>query len=412
MRILMVTAHFPYPPDNGASIRDFNLIKLISRRNDITVLSFYEQSSRLAHKPELKKYCRLLDPVYRISTRSKFLRFKNALFNPLYPVRPFHAVHYYHPRMAAAVAQATAREEYDLVQIGFTHMAQYHRFVPPGVAKVLDTHNAEHRMIARYSEITGNLLSKFYLAYQSRKLKRYEARVIPHFDCCICVSENDRAELEKVCPPGTRFEVIPNGVDTEFFTPAPAGDNQTIDILYHGAMSVGMNIDAATYFLKEILPLVRRRIPDANFTIAGAGPPSSLRAAALRAGNVTVTGRVEDMRPLIASAKVVVVPSRVGSGTKLKILESFAAGRAVIATPVGAQGIGAEHGKEIMVADSPAGFADSVVRILTDSSLRRMLEVKARELVVSKYDWRNFGEKLQGIYSAAVANRRVRTASG
>lgn len=408
MKILYITAHFPYPPNNGARVRDFNILVQLSQKCQVTLLSFYEHAEQLAMAPELEKYCRDVHLIYRRSDESRFLRYFNAATNLLYPVRPFHAVNYYSIKFKNRLIKVLQDQTFDLVQIGFLHMAQYIKVVPREIPVLLDTHNADHLIMHRYFEAEQNLLKKCYLRYQREKLKRYEKKMCKKFERCLTVSEKDKSELMSVCSKNASFSPIPNGVDIDYYTPTILFTQETYctDLIYHGTMSGYMNVDAIIYFYEKIFPYIRREIPDVKLTIAGSNPDKKLLNLANIDKNVVVTGTVDDMRPYVAGSKVVIVPLRIGGGTRLKIVEAMAQEKPVVSTSVGCEGLEVTRGEDIIVADDPKKFANRTVELLKDEGLRIKIGVNGRKLAETKYDWKIIVDELYSVYQSVIEVRK------
>jgi glycosyltransferase involved in cell wall biosynthesis len=222
---------------------------------------------------------------------------------------------------------------------------------------------------------------------------RFEDRTIRRFDGILAVSNADRDTFGRLYPGAAArpIHVVPTGVDTAFF--APAGDAPEAaspaasrSLIFTGSMDWLPNEDAMAFFCRDILPLLRSEEPDVTISIVGRAPTPAVRRLASEHG-VTVTGRVDDVRPYMRDAAVYVVPLRIGGGTRLKIFEAMAMAKAVVSTTVGAEGLPVTAGEHLLIADEPRGFARGVVRLLRDIDKRRAVEQAARQLVVSKYDW-------------------------
>ncbi len=404
MKVLLITAHFPYPLNNGARIRDFNILKRLSEKCEVSLLTFYEFQEQIDCLPILRKYCTEIEAVLRKSDKARLLRNLNIVTNPFFLSRPFHAVNYYSRKFEKVLQRLVDSKKFDIVQIGFLHMAQYIKSIPGEIPVLLDTHNAEHLIMHRYFEAEKNLLKKFYLLYQREKLKRYEKKMCRRFDRCLTVSEKDKAELMYVCDEKASFSVIPNGVDIDYYTPTILSNREAYctDLIYHGTMSGHMNVDAIIYFYDNILPYIRTKIPDVKLTIAGANPDKKLLNLSKIDKNVVVTGAVDDMRPYVAGSKVVIVPLRIGGGTRLKIPEAMAQEKAVVSTSVGCEGLEVTPDKDIIVADNPKEFANRTVELLKDEGLRLKIGLNGRKLVEAKYDWRIIVEKLYSLYQEVI----------
>jgi glycosyltransferase involved in cell wall biosynthesis len=222
---------------------------------------------------------------------------------------------------------------------------------------------------------------------QAAKWRHWAQRVLPGFDLVVAVSDED---LRALPVPPSQLAVIPNGVDTASFspTPLPAGPR----LVFTGALYTGPNRDGLQWFCREVLPLIRRQQPNATLTIAGMAPTADVAALGAVEG-VNVLSDVADIRPFIGEARVVVVPLRVGSGSRLKILEALAAGRPVVSTTVGAEGLDLEPGRHLLLADEPAAFAEAVCRLIGDEASARSLVGPGRRAVEELYAWPDIGER-------------------
>jgi glycosyltransferase involved in cell wall biosynthesis len=229
---------------------------------------------------------------------------------------------------------------------------------------------------------------------------RAEQNYLKLADHVLAVSENDRDEFVSFLDP-TRLTVIPTGVDTEFFQPSPE-EEAPDSIVFTGSMDWLPNEDAMVYFIEQILPLIRNELPQASLKVVGRKPSRRLQELAARKPGVELTGWVEDVRPHVARGAVCVVPLRIGGGTRLKIFEAMAMGKAVVSTSIGAEGLPVQHSQDILLADDPAEFAHSVVSLLRNSSERKRLGVAARKLVEENYGWPKIARTFAAVLAQVV----------
>jgi glycosyltransferase involved in cell wall biosynthesis len=217
---------------------------------------------------------------------------------------------------------------------------------------------------------------------------RFERDALSRFDLTLAVSDADRETFQRLYPDALKapLQVIQTGVDTRYFAPDESMPRRAAHLVFSGSMDWLPNEDAVTYFCREILPQIRMDEPETTFTIVGRAPTPAVTRLAATPG-VTVTGRVDDVRPYLREAAVYVVPLRIGGGTRLKIFEAMAMAKAVVSTTVGAEGLPVDDGVHLLLADEPQVFARSVVRLLRRLDRRRALEAAARQLVVDRYDW-------------------------
>jgi glycosyltransferase involved in cell wall biosynthesis len=279
-------------------------------------------------------------------------------------------------------------------------------------ASVLFTHNVEAEIWRRHADTADSFPRRLLYRQQWRRMRRFERRTLARFDRVLAVSDVDRDTFARLYPGAldAPAAVIPTGVDTTYFTPAPtapAGHR----LVFTGSMDWLPNVDGVLHFCRDILPLIRRQVPDVAFTIVGRAPTHTVRNLADEPG-VSVTGRVDDVRPYLAEAAAYVVPLRIGGGTRLKIFEAMAAGRAVVSTSIGAEGLPTEPGRHLLLADAPESFAASVVALLTRPALRHSVEGEARALVANGYDWRHAAAHLErAIVDTSPRTRQRRAAS-
>lgn len=298
--------------------------------------------------------------------------------------------------MCDMVGRLHAHHHFDIVQV---HQAYLAETLPSRITakKVLDMHDVLSDYEYRAMEAVSRPSHRFHAWMEWQKMRVYERRQVRKFDHCLVVSETDLLSLQKLAP-DVRATVIPNGVDTEYFRPVgcPTGGE---NIVFVGSMNFQPNIEAVLWFYRSILPLIRDRIPKVHFTIVGWQPPKEI----IDLGDdpaITVTGTVDDVRPYIDEAAVFVVPLRLGSGTRLKILDAWSMGKAVVSTNVGAEGLPVQPEENILLADDAGSFASAVVRLLDNGPLRERLGKNGRELVLAQYAWDTIAGRLDSVYSS------------
>jgi glycosyltransferase involved in cell wall biosynthesis len=271
--------------------------------------------------------------------------------------------------------------------------------VSPRPLVVFDDINAEYLLQKRAFETDARQPSRWLAALYSyiqwRKLQRYEAHACRQSDRVIVVSEADAKALQSLVP-ALQCAVVPNGVDTDFFRPREAEDSDTT-LVFTGKMDFRPNVDAVLWFTREVLPLIRREVPQASLKVVGRSPHARLRSLQ-GSSDVVLTGYVDDVRPYIAEAAVYVVPLRVGGGTRLKLLEAMSMARAIVSTSLGCEGIAVQSDRELVIADDPVSFAQAVVGLMRDRDRRSELGVSARELAVAQHDWRYITPLLERVY--------------
>lgn len=420
-RVLILTPQFPYPPHQGTTIRNYNLIAGLARRHEVHLLSFGDPQQ--CQDTPLSQVCRSVQvvPAPQRTTRQ---RLAGLLFSGL----PDMAQRLPSTGFRAALDATLEREDPDVVQVEGIELAQYllhvaaRRDRQPRPRLIFDDHNAEYVLQQRACETDARqlwprrkgdneiersgapgtmgrgrrLAGAVYSFIQWRRLRGYERRTCLAADRVVAVSDADAGALRALVP-GLEPVVVPNGVDMDFYgaaIPPLAGGPGPCDLIFTGKMDFRPNVDAALWFAHNVLPLIRREAPDARFWIVGQNPHP--RLASLPAGTaVELTGWVEDVRPYIAAAAAYVVPLRIGGGTRLKILEAMAMGKAMVSTTLGCEGFEVVDGQELLIADEPSEFAAAVLQLLRQPATRERLGRAARRFAGSRYDWRMIVPKLE-----------------
>ncbi len=388
MRILWLNASLLLPLDKGGRLRTWHLMRHLARRHTITYLSFADPQQPPADRDGMSEVCAELVTVPRTEQTKSGLQFYASVAKHLFDPVPYAVAQYRSRAYRAAVDRALTHATYDRIVCDFLVPAiNLPRQLP--APSVLFTHNVEAEIWRRHAETESGRLKKPLFRNQWLRMRRFEARTLARFDRILAVSDVDRDTLQALYPAsmaGKSISVVPTGVDTAFFADVPAEPISPRRLVFIGSMDWLPNVDAVTHFAREILPRIRGAEPNVTFSIVGRAPTPAVQQLAELPG-VEVTGRVDDIRPYLASAAVNVVPLRIGGGTRLKIYEAMAAGRATVSTRIGAEGLPTEHGRHLLLADDAAAFADAVVALLRNADERRTLASNARALVTSRYDW-------------------------
>ncbi len=386
MTVLWVTFGLPYPPDSGVRLRDFHLIREISKTARILLFCLIPHGGE-SDAGELRNYC---DRIETWEMPSGFPPLQLFLSLPLGAWRNFY------PEACSQIRAMALAERPDVVQIEHSLLAAYIQAVPAGAgcSTLLSLHNVAFEQYRQMASLDCGLLKRIGYRIKSWIMQRTETHYIPSFDCCVTVSCAERDLLRNLLPM-TVPVVVENGVDCA----APRYFNAPgAVLLFAGVMDYPPNGDAAVFFCRSILPLIRSRVPDVKVLIVGHAPPVEVRALMNEPG-VIVTGRVNDIRPYYAQASIAIAPLRAGGGTRLKILEAMAQGRPVVSTSMGCEGLEVEDQVHLLIADDAHCFADSVTRLLLDWILYEKIAAAARSLVEQRYDWPVIGKQLLAAYS-------------
>ena len=306
------------------------------------------------------------------------------------------------PGAGRAIRALLAAERFDAVVYQGVIVAD-HR-LPPGPRVVIDEHNLEYELMERSAAQARSTPRLVHYALEAAALKRVELGLLARADLVSVTSERER-ELLGALLPGASVVVTPNGVDTEAFAPDAERAEMPERVIFTAFMDYHPNEQAAHYFADTIWPRVRAEVPDATWYLVGARPPASFARLAALPG-VTVTGPVAEMQPYLAAAAVAIAPLLVGGGTRLKILEALAMGKAVVTTALGCEGLDVTSGEHLLVADDPGEFADAVIGLLRDDARRARLGAAGRALVEEKYSWARSGRALVQAVERCVAERR------
>jgi sugar transferase (PEP-CTERM/EpsH1 system associated) len=390
MRILWLKSDLLLPLDKGGKLRTWHLMRHLAQRHDITYLAFAEPDTPAAYIAGMKEVAARVETIPRAEPAKGTLRFyADAAAHVVDPL-PYAVGKYRSTAFRRRIAQLLHEKPFDLIVCDFLFPAVNLPAALPCPA-VIFTHNVESEIWRRHAETKTNALAHLLYGAQYRRMLRYEGRALRRFDGVLAVSDADRDTFARLYPGALRrpVHVVPTGVDTEYFVPStiPNPHAPTPSLIFTGSMDWLPNEDAMIFFCREVLPAIRADVPEATLTIVGRAPTPAVKRLADDFAGVRVTGRVDDVRPYMREATVYVVPLRIGGGTRLKIFEAMAMGKAVVSTTVGAEGLPVVNGEHVLVADEPNTFARAVARLLRDSGRRAAIESAARALVVERYDW-------------------------
>jgi polysaccharide biosynthesis protein PslH len=396
MRILSITPYLPAPPDFGGAARIYNILRQLQERTELTVFSLAAPGDDVAESSQA--FDRLITAQVPLTARQPAnLSKRSVQMRSLLSRDSFQRRFYWHDSAQRRLDELLAREKFDIVQIEFSQMAAYQT---AGSAKrVLDLHNIEHDVL-RQAAAHSSGPKRVFNRWEWKKLRQEEEQAWKDADLCLATSEPDAARVSSVT--GEECLVVPNGVDDQFFERQPMDAAEPGSIVFTGAIRYQPNADAVTYFVRRVWPLIRDLEPSATFNIVGADPPDEVIRLGELSG-VRVSGSVEDVRPWLASASVVVVPLLSGGGTRLKILEAFASGRPVVSTTVGATGLDVDDDKHLIISDRPMDMAQSVVSVLRNRSLAQSLGDNAYQLVQANYRWSTIVDRLCAQYQELVS---------
>jgi glycosyltransferase involved in cell wall biosynthesis len=406
LRILYVSPLPPSPPRFGAQARIHGLARKLAACHDVTMVTLIDEGFDSAEcERAVREYCRdvvlVPNPNGRGGLARRWLQLRSLASRRSYEHRRSSA-----PALQQVLDRLLQRQRFDIVNLEFPYLAHLRlRQSPPGTPRpplVLDAHEIAYDIARQVARRAGSVARRLHAALNWRKLRKDECAAFRTADGIYACSAADR-ERVLAHAPSARTAVIPNAADVDFFQPSlPERPPVAATVVFFGLLSSFPNVDGLRVFLREIWPPILAARPDARFKIIGARPARSLLE--LAGPKVEITGFVEDLRPHLASAAALVVPLRVGGGTRLKIVEGMAMGRPIVSTALGAEGIDAVPGRDILIADEPTAFAESVVRILADPDLAARLGRSARRLAVERYSWAAAALDLERFFREVIAS--------
>jgi glycosyltransferase involved in cell wall biosynthesis len=407
MRVLFLSQIVPYPPHGGVLQRGYNILRELGNLAEVHLLAFIHPEAlptpdTLAESREaLGRFCRTVE-YFPLWVKKSPLHKAAGLGLSLFSREPFGAIAHRSRAFSQRVAAAAGANRFDVVHVDTIGLSGFVDLEHPPAATVLTHHNIESMLMARRSQVQPGVAARAFLAREAAKLQNAERRIPPRFDLNIVMSESDGRALAELAP-AARAAVVPNGVDTNYFTPAL--NRETPALIYGGGMNMFANRDAVMYFITEVWPSIQAVRPDVRFFAVGQDPPRELLALAERDSRIVVTGYVTDIREYIGQAAVYVVPLRVGGGTRLKVLDALAMGKAMVSTSTGCEGINVTPGEHLQIGDTPQAFAEATLALLGDPQRRQALGQAARALVEREYAWPVVGRQLVDSYHEAIRVR-------
>ncbi len=387
MNVLWLNAGLLLPLDKGGKLRTWHLMRQLARRHHISYLSFADPTATPGDLDGMLDVCRRLDTVPRRDPPKGTWRFRLDAARYIPQRVPYAIAKYRSASYRRCLSDLLRHRRFDVIVCDFlVPLVNLPEDLP--YPTVLFTHNVEAEIWRRQAATAVNPVARALLRQQWRRMARFERRALARCDLVLAVSHADVDTFTRLYHGAARrpMHVVQTGVDTEYFSP-DAAPPRPAHLVFTGSMDWLPNEDAMRHFVHEILPRIRAVEPSVTLSIVGRDPTSTVQQLADHAAGIEVTGRVNDVRPDIARSQVYVVPLRIGGGTRLKIFEAMAMGRAVVSTTIGAEGLPVTSGRDIVIADGPDAFSRAVVDLIRNQERRRRIEAAARQLVVDRYDW-------------------------
>lgn len=398
LRVLLVSTQFPLPTRSGFTMRVYHLTRHLARRHDVTLLSYVDDaaSDSVASMRDVVP----VEPVEYEWPRGARKRLAQA--TSVASRTPFICRLMHTRAMQRALDRLCHAIDYDIVQLESSPLCTFR--LPPRPRLVLDEHNIEYEVFERMHRSERSLSRRLFSRLEAHRFRELEQACWRRADGVAVTSERENAIVRSQAG-ATPTAVVPNGVDLEYFRPAASPPDPETAV-FIGALDYRPNLDAAMHLVDDIWPLVTARHPAARLTIGGRGAREVSNR--LRRRGVILIGEVPDVRPYLERAAVVVVPIRMGGGTRLKVIEGLAMGKAMVATRLGAEGVNVENGEHLLIADAPQEFAAAVVDLFENSDLAARLAVAARARMEREYGWPLAADRLEQLYERVL----LRTPSG
>lgn len=387
MNLLVVSPNLPRPL-SGASTRNYYLLRALARKHTVALVALVDgaELEEPKHISLLESFVQTVQVIARSKPRPKrsqqladVLRGKSYILNS-----------HTSREVQDAIERLCARNHYDVVLFESALMAGY--LLPTDVKIIIDQHNIEHELLLRTFQRESAWLRKWYNWLENRLLKPVEIRRCLRADGVLVTSERERLSLKSMLP-GKAIEVVPNGVDIEYFHGNHVQPVVRGRIIFTGAMDYYPNVDAVLFFAQQCWPLIIDYLPNVTWQIVGRNPMPEVKKLAELPG-VTVTGSVPDVRPYLSAAEVAIAPLLIAGGTRLKILEALAMRKAVVSTSIGCEGLAVVPGEHLIVEDQPKKFALALIKLLGSSEARTSFGAAGRRLVEAEYSWERCGNRL------------------
>jgi sugar transferase (PEP-CTERM/EpsH1 system associated) len=413
LRILFHNCRLLHPLHGGDRIRTYQMLRELRKEHHITYLTLRTPADSDEAVERASEYCQELITVpHPVKNQRSLAFYLEVLGNTLWGRYPFLGRKYLSreiTRRLGGLSSPAHQPRFDLLVCDYLAPMVNFLELPsrPAVPSLLFQHNVESVIFQRHAETAGSFLKRMLYGRQWKMLRKFEQRSAQFVDGQVAVSEQDAAYFRNELGMRNVLGAVPTGVDCDFFQPPREPASKPV-LAFLGSMDWDANQDAVNWFAGEILPRIRAKVPAAEFLVIGRNPPAALRALAERDPGIRITGTVPDVRPLMAEAAGMVLPLRVGGGTRIKIYEAMAMGAPVVSTTIGAEGLDVEHDKNILLADTAESFADQAIGLLSDRQRAAAIAKAARLHVAEKYSWATVAEIFAGFCARVAAGGKPR----
>ncbi|MBW7956232.1 glycosyltransferase [Patescibacteria group bacterium] len=401
MKILMLTPYLPYPLLSGGQIRTYNLLKKLAGKFEVTLFALIKEESERQYIPELEKYCAKV----RVFKRSqKPFTFRN-IFHTAFSSFPFLVIRNHVPQTIAAVEKELQAEKYDVIHAETFYMM-------PNIPKteipiILVEQTIEYLGYESYADKIKFWPLRQILKLDIAKIRRWEEHYWRSCTKLITMSEEDKRFIDETIHEPKKIEVVSNGVDVKWFTQKERKLPKDLTVLSVGTFNWLPNVEAVKFLVENVWPIVKKKLPTSKLWIVGNAPTPEIFEYQKKDTSITITGGIPDIRDAFTGAHVLVAPVFSGKGTRYKILEAMAAGTPIVATQLAVEGLGVEHGVQVLIGNTAKELADLTVKVLQQPELQKKLAKNGKEFVQTQYDWEFIAQKLDSIYLKMAAQSNV-----
>lgn len=399
MKILFTCKEFPHAKVIGGPIIIYNRIKYLSRRHLVSLAAFYREGEE-KFIPTVKPFCHHLKLIPIPKKKANPLKSFWDFFTS--PVPPYFRKTYGSSKMAEEITHMVKRDGYDFVIAEYSVMGQFihhNRLLPP-VRRIISVHECYYLARLKAFRLHKIGFNKFKEALNLKGLKKYEFDMYRQADKVLTLTPEGKEELLRICP-DLDVAIVPHGVNVDFYAFSPLEESEK-SIVFIGNYLHYPNVDAVLYFTHEIWPQIKVTLGDIKFYVVGQAPPPEIKSLS-QDKNIIVTGKVDDVRPYLRKGRIFICPVRLGGGFRGKILEAMAVGRPIVSTSLGAEGIPASHGENIIIGDTPSKFAAGIINLIQNKELMEKIRRNGRCLVEEKYAWEKGVDVLEGILKNMMA---------
>jgi len=399
MKILFLSQRFLLPMDTGGKIRTGKILEQLSKRHEITLISNVESPKDDVYLPEMDRFCsKFLSVSWKEIPKYSLLFFIRLIFQ-MFSIYPVSVLNDTSRRLRKCIESEHNVQKYDLVICDFIQSALNFKNIT-GRPSILFQHNVESQISKRHYDRAERGISKLFWWLQWKKMFFFEKKTCQQFNTVIAVSKQDSEMFNSLSGSGNAV-AIPTGVDIEHFLPQDM-ETEPSSLVFVGSMDWLPNEDAILYFANEILPVLKKKIPDIRLTVVGRNPSPRLKKRLSSIPEIQLTGWVDDVRPYIAKAALYIIPIRIGGGTRMKIYEAMAMGKAIISTSIGAEGLTVTNEENIILEDEPFAFSKKIINMQKDSQSRTNLGKNAALYVREHCSWHQAGEVFHQVCCSSV----------